>query len=171
MGTEASASTLPGEALQQNCSMLQNLSFATIVRREHEDPSSRWPHQIPAKCPVELLNTYRHLHTVKGVLHHEVSIDLIASPNDKICISLLRACKQQELDSRRRLIACQSEMAGFKTFNTSGWWFPVPRWLECGRGWVDAPRDGVNTVERSCEDQVVVGVQLLETWGECPVVD
>ena len=109
---------------------------------------------------------------MKDVLLSTGEKELIeASPNDKICIWLLRACKQQELDSRRRLIACQSEMAGFKTFNTSGWWFPVPRWLECGRGWVDAPRDGVNTVERSCEDQVVVGVQLLETWGECPVVD
>ena len=133
--------------------------------------SASRPNQISSQRPLELLHPDRHLHRVERVLHHIVSIKLIAPPHHNIRIRLLRAGEQQELDAGRCLEARQAEVARFEALDAGGG--RPPRVGLCGRSWggVYGARDGVDTVEGSGEDERVVGGEVLEAGGEGAVVD
>lgn len=132
--------------------------------------SASGPNQIPSQRPIELLHPNRHLHRVERILHHIIPIQLIAPPHHNIRIRLLRASKQQELDTRRRLKTRQAEVAGFEALDAGGG--RPPRVGLYRRRWdgVYGARDGVNAVEGAGEDERVVGSEVLEAWGEGAVV-
>lgn len=133
--------------------------------------SASGPNQISSQSPLELLHPDWHLHRVERILHHIVSIELIASPHHNVRIRLLWAGKQQELDARRRLEARQAEVARFEALDARGGRSPGV-WL-CGRSrdGVYGARDGVDAVEGSGENERIVGSEVLKAWGEGAVVD
>ena len=133
--------------------------------------SASGPDQIPSQSPLELLHPDRHLHRVERILHHIVSIQLIASPHHNVRIRLLWAGEQQELDARRRLEARQAEVARFEALDAGGG--RSPRVGLCGRSrdGVYGARDGVDAVEGSGEDECIVGSEVLKAWGEGAVID
>jgi len=142
-----------------------------VISYPYRRASTSGPNQIPSQSPLKLLHPNRHLHRVERILHHIVSIQLIAPPHHDIRIRLLRAGEQQELDARRRLEARQAEVARFEALDAGGG-RPARVGL-CGRSrdGVYGARDGVDAVEGSGEDERIVGSEVLEAWREGAVVD
>jgi len=124
------------------------------------DPRSRAsdsrPDQISSQSPLKLVHPNRHLHRVERVLHHVVSIKLIASPHHDIGVRLLRAREQQKLDTSRCLEARQAEVTRLEALNARRGWPPCVRLCGRSRNWVDGARNGVDAVKGSGEDERIV---------------
>lgn len=129
------------------------------------------PNQIPRQRPLKLLHPNRHLDAIKRVLHNIIPIQLIAPPNHDIRIRLLRTREQQKLDSCGCLETRHPEVARLQALDACSRRFAIPRERLERWGRVHGARDGVDAVEGAGQDEVVVGVELLEAWGEGAVVD
>ena len=127
--------------------------------------------KVPAQRPVKFLHTDWHLHRVEWILHNIIPVDLIAPPDNHIRIGLLRAREQQKLDTCWRLKASQSKVTAFQALNSSCRRLSIARYVLRGWNWSNGAADGVNAVECTSEDEVVVAVELLQAWCEGAVVD
>ena len=133
--------------------------------------SFSWPHQIPRQRLLKLLHPDGHLERVKGILHHEIRIDLVAPAHHDLRIRLLGARKQQELDTCGCLETRQAEVTALQAFNAGGGGFAVAGEVRGEWGGGDGAADGVDAVEGAGEDEVVVAVEFLEAGGEGAVED
>jgi hypothetical protein len=111
-------------------------------------PRVQTPH-LPNQPPLPPLTPNRHLQTIKRILHHIISIQLINSPHNLIRVRLLRFRKQQKLRSCERLEALEAEVFGFEDFDAG-------KWLGGGRGVEGVEARGY------CVDSVMGEV----SWGE-----
>ena len=84
---------------------------------------------IHAKVPVERLTPNWHLHLVKGVLGHIISVQLIYFPDNSVNIRLLWFCEEEELRPRYCLEASKAENGALQGFQPSSlrWRYPHGR--------------------------------------------
>lgn len=127
--------------------------------------------EIGGQSSVELVDADGHLETVKGVGHDEVGINVIASTGDLVCVGLLGAGEEQELCAGRSLKTGQTEMRRLERLDAGGLVCAIAwrcRWRSDGG---QRARDGMNAVKGTGEDEIVVGIELLETGCKGAIVD
>lgn len=133
----------------------------------------RWSRadEIGGQSSVKLVDADRHLKTVKGVGHDEVGIDVIASASDLICVGLLGAGEEQELCAGGSLETGQTKMRRLERLNAGGLVCAIARRCGWGSDGGKRARDGMDTVKGTGQDEIVVGVELLETRCKGAIVD
>jgi hypothetical protein len=133
----------------------------------------RWSRadEIGGQSSVKLVDADRHLKTVEGVGHDEVGIDVIASASDLICVGLLGAGEEQELCAGGSLETGQTKMRRLERLDAGGLVCAIA-W-RCGRGsdGGQRARDGMDAVKGTGQDEIVVGVELLEARCKGAIVD
>lgn len=129
------------------------------------------PDQISSQRFVKFVHSDGHLKAVEGIAHDKLGIYLITSSRNSLGVRLLGAREEQELDAGGSLKAGQAEMRRLERLNSGSGCRTLAwrgRWR---RHRVKRAGDGVDAVEGSGEDQVIVAVQLLEARRKAAIVD
>lgn len=133
----------------------------------------RWSRtdQVGGQSSVKLVDTNGHLETVEGVGHDVVGIDVVASASNLVCVGLLRAGEKQELCAGGSLETGQTEVRRLERLNAGGLVGSIARRSRRGCDRRQGTRDGMDAVKGTGQNEIVVGVELLEARRKVAVVD
>jgi hypothetical protein len=127
--------------------------------------------QIGGQGSVKLVDADGHLETVEGVGHDVVGIDVVASASYLIRVGLLGTGEEQELCAGGSLETSQTEMRRLERLDARGLVCTIARRCRRGCDGGQGARDGMDAVKGAGQDEIVVGIELLEARRKVAVVD